>query len=83
MSIWVKKMYEERCKKCNHLLSKHPRPKHLRGFGEWDYYDGHCCVRNCNCRVSCFGQQLTGKGNVRKGSYQNQYTKKENENETI
>jgi len=66
-------MSEERCKKCNHLLSKHPRPKHLRGFGEWDYYDGHCCVRNCNCRVSCFGQQLTRKGNIRKGSFVNQF----------
>lgn len=50
-----------RCKKCNHLKSKHARPKHLRGFGDWDYYNtgefGLCCVKNCKCNLNCFGNE--------------------------
>lgn len=57
-------MEEERCKHCGHLMSKHPRPKHLVGFGEWDYYDHRCCVKNCQCRMSCFGQLLLDDGTV-------------------
>lgn len=55
---------EKRCKLCKHLISKHPKPIHLVGFGEWDYYKHTCCVKNCQCPLSCFGQLLNEKGKV-------------------
>ena len=54
----------KRCEYCGHLMSKHPRPEHLTGTGEWDYYDHVCCVKNCVCNISCFGQLLDEKGCV-------------------
>ena len=55
---------EQRCKLCGHLMSKHPKPIHLVGYGEWDYYKHNCCVKNCQCPLSCFGQLLNEKGKV-------------------
>ena len=57
-------MSRKRCEHCGHLMSKHPRPEHLSGFGEWDYYVHKCCVKNCKCNISCFGQLLDEKGFV-------------------
>lgn len=53
---------KERCNLCGHLLSKHPRPRHLVGYGEWDYHTHTCCVKSCQCPLSCFRQLLNEKG---------------------